>query len=908
MPTTRHLAAVWFADIVGYSTLAARDEPAALNRIESLHELADQVSEESEGRIVKRSGDAVMAEFASTQAAVDAALELSDRFAREARGPGARLRIGVHVGDVVSAPDGDLYGDGVNVAARLQALAEPGQVVVSGDVQRQLRQRPEYRFAAHGARSLKGLADPVEVYSVVRADAPEPEAGRVGEKGTGRVAGPLLDRLPVSRRTAAVAGLILLVAATALVLSLRQLAPEAGSPGPEPSVSAVAVLPFAVRGSDELDYLGDGMVNLLSTKLDGAGDLRSVDPRALLSRVAEMEIDAADPAGARALAQRFGADWYVLGDILEVGGRIRLDAALYDGRDGSRVAEGTVEGPVDEIFSHVDGLATQILAGIRGGPAARVDRIAAVTTSSLPALKAFLRGESALRSEDFEGAVEAFQRAVASDTTFALGYYRLSIAAEWMLRAELAHAASQKAFLHADRLAERDRRLLEAFSAFRRGEVEAAEDLYRSLVVSYPDDVEAWLYLAELLFHHNPLRGRSPTEAREPFLRLLDLERDNTAALVHLARIAALEGREADLESHVSRYTELTPSGDRQYPMRSLRAFVLGGPEERARLIAEADRVAGATIALAIWDVALYAGDVRGGERLAEPLTAEWRGREERSLGYVLRAHFLLARGRWREAGDALDALERIDPAWGREYRALLTALPFVPSTRRELEAARTSLEGLDATAVPSREGPDLFLSAHDDLHPLFKEYLLGLLSVRLGEEGTATTHEERTKTIAAPSFVGSLPHDLAAGLRAHAHRAAGRPERALDALDRIRMEINYNGMIGSPIVSLAYERWTRAELLRALGREEEALDWYDHSFVTSIYEVVYLSLSRLRRAEIHEEAGERERAVREYTAFLELWTGADPEFRPMIEKAEEAVARLAPGRRDPVPGSLPRN
>lgn len=889
----RHLAAVWFADIVGFSELAARDEPAALGRVERLQQLAEEVAEESGGRIVKRSGDAVMAEFASTQAAVEAALELGDRFEREARKPGARLRIGIHVGDVVSAPDGDLYGDGVNVAARLQTLADPGQVIVSSDVLRQLRQRPEYRFASRGVRSLKGLSESIEVYEVERAGAPEGESGRVAGDSPTSALGSLRDWLTASPRTIAVTSVSLLVVAAVAVLLWLRPPQQPGAPAPESSVSAVAVLPFAVRGSDELAYLGDGMVNLLSTKLDGAGDLRSVDPRALLSRVAEMGVEPADPGRARELAERFGADWYVLGDILEVGGRVRLDAALYDGRDGNRLAEGTVEGPVDDIFSLVDQLATQLLAGIRGGPAARVDRIAAVTTTSLPALKAFLRGESALRSEDFEGAVQAFQQAVSSDTTFALGYYRLSIAAEWMLRAELAHTASQTALRYADRLAERDRRLLEAFSAFRRGEVEVAEDLYRSLVVSYPDDVEAWLYLAELLFHHNPLRGRSPAEARQPFLRLLELERNNTAALVHLARIAALEGRLSDLDSHVRRYTELTPSGDRLWPMRSLRVFVLGDSVEVDRLIAEADGVSGATIALAIWDVALYGGDIRGGERLAETLTAERRGREERSLGYALRAHFLLARGRWRQAREVLDELARIDPVSGSEYRSLLSALSFVPSTRTELEATREGLRRLDTTTVPSREGPDIFLSAHDGLHPLLKEYLSGLLSVRLGETRAVAGRVESILATTAPSLVGSLPHDLAAGLRAHAHRAAGRHERALDALDEIRMEINYNGMIGSPIVSLAYERWTRAELLTMVGRHEEALEWYENSFVTSIYEVVYLSLSHLKRAEILEQRGERQRAIRHYETFLDLWDGADPEFGALIEEAEGGIARL---------------
>ena len=165
----RRLSAVWFADLVGYSALSTRDEPAALRLVETLQALAREVVASYEGRIVKFIGDAVLAEFSSTDSAVRAAVTLHERFttAPASAAVDAKLRIGVHLGEVNATPDGDLYGDGINTAARLQREAAPGQVIVSEDVWRQLRQRPEFRFSALGAVELRGITTRVEIYDVL---------------------------------------------------------------------------------------------------------------------------------------------------------------------------------------------------------------------------------------------------------------------------------------------------------------------------------------------------------------------------------------------------------------------------------------------------------------------------------------------------------------------------------------------------------------------------------------------------------------------------------------------------------------------------------------------------------------------------------------------------------------------
>src|SRR5437773_1467766 len=155
----RTLVALWFADIAGYSTRAAEDEVGALRLVEILQALSRQIVRRYNGRVVKFFGDAVLAEFPSTEQAVRAAAALSEEYRKRSAATGRvhNLRVGVHLGDVAVGSDGDLYGDGVNAAARIQEAAETGQVVLSQDIWRQLRGRSEFTFQSLGERSLKGV-------------------------------------------------------------------------------------------------------------------------------------------------------------------------------------------------------------------------------------------------------------------------------------------------------------------------------------------------------------------------------------------------------------------------------------------------------------------------------------------------------------------------------------------------------------------------------------------------------------------------------------------------------------------------------------------------------------------------------------------------------------------------------
>ncbi len=635
------------------------------------------------------------------------------------------------------------------------------------------------------------------------------------------------------------------------VVSGARGAPARVAPDTPSPAATIAVLPFSVRGDSRFAYLGEGMVELLAAKLDGPGDIRTVDPRALL-RFLVQDDAAAAPPDARAVAEHFGAARYLMGSIVEAGGRIEASASLHT-TDGKVLASvQAVAGSEGEIFDLVDELARQLLVAQRVGPGTRFARLAALTTTSLDALKAYLIGERELRAGRYFDAMEAFQSAVGADESFALAYYRLAAAAAGCALPELARELADRGFDHRQRLAPRDLLAFSAQRAWLHGAVPEAESLYNTITGSYPDDVEAWFHLGDLLFHSNPLRGRSATEARGPFERVIRLDPDHVGAMVHLVRISAIEGRKGEMLDLIERILRVSPQGDQALAMRALRAFSGADQPAMTRVIEELQQARAITVAIAFSDVALYAGNLAGAELLARSFIQVARSPELRALCHILLAHLALAAEHPEAARQELGHAEALDRTWGLETRALFAASSFVPHTERELREIHSALERWDVSAL----APSNFLifAMHNDLHPALRAYLLGLLEVRLGDLAGAAVRLAELGAL-QPERTG-LTQSLEAELGAVIARAEGRPEEALTLLERPSPELWFQLTVASPFFSLASQRFLRAELLHELGRTEEAVGWYASIAERSPYELIYAPPAGRRLTAIREAHG----------------------------------------------------
>ena len=443
--------------------------------------------------------------------------------------------------------------------------------------------------------------------------------------------------------------------------------------------------------------------------------------------------------------------------------------------------------------------------------------------------------------------MEHFQAAVDADDSFALAHYRLAAAAAGCALPELARAQADKGFEHRLRLSPHDQLVFSAQRAWLHGSVTEAESLYNTITGTYPDDVEAWFHLGDLLFHSNPLRGRSAADAREPFECVLRLEPNHVGAMVHLVRTSGIQGRTEEMLAFIDRILQVSPNGDQALAMRALRAYATGDTGGIEQVSGELQRARAITVAIAFSDVALYSGDLQGAESLARSFIRVARSPELRSLCHALVAHLALAGGRVGIALEELQQAQSLDLTWGLEMRGLFASLPFVPMADSDLRDVRDALTRWN----PAEAAPSMFLifAMHNDLHPAIRAYLLGLLSLRLEDVESAVDHSVALSEL-EDSRAGLVP-SLGAELRSAIARAEGRTEEALSILERSRPQLWFQLTVASPFFSLASQRYLRAELLREVGRQEEAAGWYASIAERSPYELIYAEPARQRLAEM---------------------------------------------------------
>lgn len=607
-------------------------------------------------------------------------------------------------------------------------------------------------------------------------------------------------------------------------------------PAPLPP-QLVAVLPFAVHGSPELAYLAEGMVDLLSTALDGAGELSTVDPRALLGAVHAGE--ALDPERGREIAARFGAGRFLLGSVVAAGGRLQAVATLYDAEARPLARAEAKRDREAELFDLVDDLVRQLLAGGESGPAARLIRLAALTTTSLPALKAYLQGERSLRLGKYLEAIDSFQQAVSLDDSFALAHFRLASALAANVMIVPAREAIARAWRDRDRLSERDQLLLGAQRAWLLGRTTEAERQAGTLVALHPEDVEAWFLLGDLHFHTNPARGRPVAAARDAFERVLQLDPGHMGALVHLVRIAALEHRSADVVTLAARAESLSPSGDQALGIRALRAWAGGDTALQDAVLAQIPAARALAAGTAFADLAVYAGNLAGAERFWSHCLAAARSEELKALYLILGSAIAFGRGRRDAALQLLERASKVDPDGALQVRGMLLATALPPVSTDQLNGVRQELLAWNAAAARDASLP---FPIHDGLHGHFRCYLLGLIEAGLGQINAPAQRAEEMAELDVPAGAEALVERLARTLEAVAHRSHGRPVEALRVLEGAETDVWFQLAIASPFYAGAYERLLRADLLVELGRPEEAIGWLETIAQRSPFEAPFIA------------------------------------------------------------------
>lgn len=396
----RRLTAILAADVVGYSRLMGEDEVGTLERLKSCRrELVDPAIKEFHGRMVKLMGDGALVEFASVVDAVQCAAMIQRRMADRNNGTAdarqIQFRIGVNLGDVI-VEENDIYGDGVNIAARLESMAEPGGVCISGTAFDHALHKVDVGFASLGEQRLKNIADPVRAYRL------------------------LLDPAASGKITAAPhrPGSRVMILASVAALAFAVLAGFfAWQKFSMPSRPSVAVLPFANLGGDPgQDYFADGITEDLITDLTKLSGLDVIARNSVFAYKNK-------PAALADVARDLGVRYVVEGSVRRTGEQIRLNAQLIDTATGDNLWANRFDRGMAGVFAVQDEMSGEIAKALGMQPsAAESERMARPPTENLEAYDFYLRAEQTARTGRRGGLREAltlYDKAEELDPAFA---------------------------------------------------------------------------------------------------------------------------------------------------------------------------------------------------------------------------------------------------------------------------------------------------------------------------------------------------------------------------------------------------------------------------------------------------------------------------------------------------------
>jgi adenylate cyclase len=341
---TRKLAAILAADVVGYSRLAGWDEDRTLARLRALRgDLIDPAIEANHGRVVKQTGDGVLIEFRSVVDAVRCAIEVQTGVVERNAGlpPERRIefRVGIHLGDVVEEGDGDLMGDGVNIAARLEGIAAPGAICLSEDAYRQVKGRLDLAVTDLGTKELKNIAEPIRVYSL--------EGGKLAQGKPTKAGGP---QRPSAMLAAGIVAFIVIVSGAGYFLSANRIAtvvPTAATSA-EPVHLSIVVLPFTNLSNDpSQDYFADGITENLTT------DLSRIHNSFVIARNTAFSFKGKN-VDAREIGRELGVRYVLEGSVQRDGTRVRVNAQLIDAGSGAHLWADRFEEDVADLFKLQD--------------------------------------------------------------------------------------------------------------------------------------------------------------------------------------------------------------------------------------------------------------------------------------------------------------------------------------------------------------------------------------------------------------------------------------------------------------------------------------------------------------------------------------------------------------------------
>jgi len=701
--------------------------------------------------------------------------------------------------------------------------------------------------------------------------------------GAGTVVSPTVRRRRAARRAVGVTvAVALTLVGTAVAYSRRQ------AERPPVDEGLVAVAPFRVASRDaSLRYLREGMLDLLSAKLTGTTGPRSADPRSLLTAWRRAAgADSADLSRARALevAEALGAGQLLIGDVTGDSSHITLQAVLVRVRDGRALAPAKVEGDPDSLPKLVDMLTAQLLTTDAGED----DRLATLTSMSLPALRSFLNGQWLYRRGRYRDAAQAYSAAVDLDTTFALAALRLASASNWFGVPGLREKGLRLAWAGRERLDPRDRALLDATagpnypSASSYLDIMKAKERYVTLA---PDRADAWFELGDGLFHFGAVVGYadSYTRAADAFKRALTLDSTYAPAAEHLLLIEAHQGDTGSVRQLGQHFLAIDPASENADGVRWRMAVALGDSASLAAITRRRDTLTPISAHTMAHMSQLDAVDLDRAQRVADAAVENARAAGDKYAALVSAHDLALNRGRPSAAVVATARSRDVAVTSARVYlrERIRDALYWDGDSTAAVAAAR-ELERTAFGAAPEKPA-DRYAQ------------LVDLCNVELwraghGDSRTVAGSVARLRRVSASSEdAGITPfaHACATLLDAVAATSSGCADApvAVAKLDSM-LRTGPGGFVqdaGNLMLARLKER--RGDVRGALAAVRRR-----ETFLTR---PLYLSTFLREEGRLAALAGENDAAIEAYRHYLTLRAAPEPPLRSEVEYVRDELGKL---------------
>lgn len=659
--------------------------------------------------------------------------------------------------------------------------------------------------------------------------------------------------------------------------------PKGASAANNLDLTQIAILPFDVRTGDELAPWREDMVEILHRAIQGSEEVRSVDPNAMLVLTAGDELASRDPVRGEEVARHFGAEWYLIGRVSRLGKQIRITPSLYRSGGEAIDLDPVVVMEVHQIQQAADTLAQRIVGTMLNRPGLRIATLASQTTHSPTAFSHFLQGQRFFREKRYEEGAEAFERALALDSTFALAAFQYGRLLFYFYEQNEVnqHRLLLQAERHIDKLPLSSQWLLQAHvTAFARGEPDAAEPLYKKYLERYPDDGFALISYGDFLFHNNPMRGRTAWEAKEYLEKGYRIVRsDQDDALMHLSIFAIQENNKEQANWVLSQSDSLR---GRPVSMRYVlfQKMIWTAPEDRGVLIDSLAKMELPLLTLNLYlNIRDFKGAIRSNAYDPEP------GRTQ--LAIELEA----ASGRFR-AADSIGFDRGSDQyALSLFHRARAAASPWSSFSTEIIKEIRNEV------LMWHPEGPSFRISRSRVYNnpENVKDYLLGLLSFRLQDDTTLTQIIEKAKRREKEGSGDDVATAVANILQVLQSARDGDVDKAIQSFHAAKVPLpNFWYTFDSPLTTQDYSRLAIAELLFEEQHYEEALPWYDSIFSGWDTDgLFHAAPTNYRKGQIHEILGNTEEAIAAYTRFIDYWSDPDPELQPMVDDAKMRLESL---------------